>query len=362
MKIKSVILNNILESIPEGLLVINPDGEIVTSNQAASVILGYACSAFEGKGWGDLFLEDLRNQDFNQVLLDVIQEKKEHLHRRVHYFHPRGDRLELSITGSFLKENGEIAGIVLILHDVTELTRLHEREKRILEERHRFERERAKGLAHLSLAISHQIRNPVMSIGGFAVRALGKLPENSPLTPYLKNIVQDAERLESIVKAVHDVAQISSAEPVWVSPGEILEAQKLRLVEKAAFLQKTFSCAMEIEDIEFKLDPRLFSRAVFEVLLNALEFFKGNEGDIRMRLSKESEGLFLEISDNGIGIAESDIPFVFDPFFTTKAVGVGMGLCRVKRIVNEHGGEVRVQSQRGEGARVVIRIPEPSEE
>ena len=154
-----------MESIPVGLLVINPDGEIVTSNQSASVILGYPCCMFEGKGWGDLFLEDLRNLAFNQVILDVIQEKKVNLHRRVSYVQPGGETLQLSIRGSFLREDGGIAGIVLILHDVSELTRLHDREKRVLREKHRLERERAEGLTRLALAIAHQIRNPIMSIG-----------------------------------------------------------------------------------------------------------------------------------------------------------------------------------------------------
>ncbi|MFY9243307.1 MAG: PAS domain-containing protein, partial [Polaribacter sp.] len=95
--IKSIILQNILESIPVGLLVINPDGEIVASNQAASVILGYPCRMFEGKGWGDLFLEEVRNRAFNQVILDVIQEKKVNLHRRAPYVQPGGETLQLSI-------------------------------------------------------------------------------------------------------------------------------------------------------------------------------------------------------------------------------------------------------------------------
>ena len=162
-----------------GLLVINPDGEIVTSNNAASNILGYACRMFEGKGWGDLFLEDSRNQAFNQVILDVIQEKKVNLHRRVPYVQPGGRTLQLSITGSFLRENEQIAGIVLILHDVTELQLLHDREKQVLREKHRLEHERAEGLTRLAMAVAHQIRNPVMSIGGFAVRILSKIDENS---------------------------------------------------------------------------------------------------------------------------------------------------------------------------------------
>ena len=355
--IKSIILQNILESIPVGLLVINPDGEIVTSNQAASVILGYPCRMFEGKGWGDLFLEEVRNRAFNQVILDVIQEKKVNLHRRAPYVQPGGETLQLSIRGSFLREDGEIAGIVLILHDVSELTRLHDREKRVLGEKHRLERERAEGLTRLALAIAHQIRNPVMSIGGFAVRILRKMNENSTITAYLKNILSDAARLEEIVKVVSDYTRIPEAVLVKVSLPEIFENEMARLREKASELSKVVAWSLKLEAAEFAVDPALFSRAIYEVLLNALEFFRDGEGSVAIFVLEDRNGLVVEIADNGIGIKETDMPYVFDPFFTTKAVGVGMGLCRVRRIIGEHGGDVRIDSEPGKGVSVIMRIP-----
>jgi len=61
--------------------------------------------------------------------------------------------------------------------------------------------------------------------------------------------------------------------------------------------------------------------------------------------------------DSGAGISEEDRPYIFDPFFTTKAVGVGMGLCRVKRIVSEHKGVIAVDGSLAKGTKVVIRLP-----
>ncbi len=356
--IKSIILHNILESIPVGLLVINPGGEIVTSNDAASEILGYACRMFEGKGWGDLFLEDLRNQAFNQIILDVIEEKKVNLHRRVPYVQPSGKTLQLSITGSFLREDEQIAGIVLILHDVTELQLLHDREKQVLREKHRLERERAEGLTRLAMAIAHQIRNPIMSIGGFAMRILSKIDENSTIAVYLKNILSDAERLEAIVRVVSEYTRMPTAEPVQVSISDIFEKEVDRFQAKAAELSKRVTWSLKLSVAEFAVDPVLFRRAVYEVLLNTLEFLKNDEGSVTIFLIKERNGLLLEIVDNGAGISEKDLPYVFDPFFTTKAVGVGMGLCLVRRIIGEHGGDVRIDSEPGKGTKVIMRFPD----
>ena len=340
-----------------GLLVIDPGGEIVTSNDAASRILGYACRMFEGKGWGDLFLEDARNQAFNQVILDVIQEKKVNLHRRVPYVQPGGKTLQLSITGSLLREHEQIAGIVLILHDVTELQRLHDREKRVLREKNRFERERAEGLTRLAMAIAHQIRNPIMSIGGFAMRILSKIDENSLIGAYLKNILSDAGRLEAIVKVVSEYTRITTAKPVQVSISDILETEMVRFQAKAVELSKRITWSLELSVVDFMVDPVLFRRAIYEVLLNAMEFLKSDEGSVKIFLLEEDNGLLMEIVDNGIGILAKDMPYVFDPFFTTKAVGVGMGLCLVKRIIGEHGGDVRIDSEPGKGAKVIMRLP-----
>jgi PAS domain S-box-containing protein len=356
--VKPIILNNILESIPVGLLVINPDGEIVTSNDAASHILGYSCRMFEGKGWGDLFLEDLRNQAFNQVILDVIEEKTVNLHRRVPYVQPGGKRLQLSINGSFLNEAEEIAGIVLIFHDVTELQMLHDREKRVLREKHRLERDRAESLMRLAMAISHQIRNPIMSIGGFARRTLSKIDESASIAPYLENILSDAVRLETIVRVVNEYTQITTARPVSLSVSEIIEAEVSRLQSESAELSKRANWSLNFSEVAFPVDPALLRRAIYEVLRNALEFFDGDEGSVSIFMTEENNGLLMEIEDDGIGISGSDLPYVFDPFFTTKAVGVGMGLCLVRRIVGEHGGDVRINSSPGKGAKVVMRIPD----
>jgi len=135
MKIKPIILRNILDTHPVGLMVINPGGEVITINQAASETLGYPHAAFQGKGWGDLFFGDEQNTEFNQVIVDIIQEKKVNLKRSTPYVRADGTTLQLSITGSFLRENDAIAGIVVLLNDVTELHRAHEKEKAALEEK-----------------------------------------------------------------------------------------------------------------------------------------------------------------------------------------------------------------------------------
>ena len=357
MQLKPVIIQNIFESLPLGLIVIDSQGEIVIANQAASRILGYPSEMFKGKGWGDLFIDRYKNIDFNQVLLDVIRERRINLHRSVSYSRPTGETLQLSITTSFLKEDEEIAGIVVLIDDVTEIHHLRLREKAALEEKNRLQQQRAEGLKNFSLAVAHQIRNPVASIGGFAMRGLKQLDENHSITVYLNHILGESGRLEAIVRAVNNYANIPPPALTKVSIARILKEAQTRLTQKAIALSKKINWTVRVDTSEATVDPVLFAQALDEVLLNSLESFDGDQGSIEMAVSVDRGRVHLEITDSGTGILEQDEPYIFDPFFTTKAVGVGTGLCKVEKIIVEHTGIVTVESRPEKGTKVTIQWP-----
>ena len=111
-------------------------------------------------------------------------------------------------------------------------------------------------------------------------------------------------------------------------------------------LSRTANLIIETEGFDVEADPKLFGEALGEILENAVEALHSGEGVIEVSVSAKEDSLLLVIQDNGIGIANEDLPYVFDPFFTTKAVGVGMGLCRARRIIAEHHGDLWIESIR----------------
>ncbi|MBW1864028.1 MAG: PAS domain S-box protein [Deltaproteobacteria bacterium] len=347
MKIKPIILRNIWESLPVGLMVIDPGGEVITINRAASEILGYSLEAFEGKGWGDLFFDDEKNTSFNQIIIDIVQERRVNLKRSVSYVTPTGKILQLSITGSFLREDGEIAGIVVLINDVTELHQAHAIEKTVLEEKNALQHERAESIKNLAEGVAHQIRNPVTAIGGFSMRILNKLDQDDPNRAYLAAILKGTKRLEDVVTAVSSYTKLLQIEPKKVAISEVLEKAKAGLSRREAELSKKIEWTVQ-----------LFTHALNELFLNALEFCKEDQVSIEVSVFEDASGVNLEIKDSGTGISEQDRPYIFDPFFTTKAVGVGMGLCKVKRIISEHKGEITVEGRLGKGTQVKIRLPQ----
>jgi len=351
-----VIIENIFENLAVGLLVIDPRGEIILANSAASAILGRPGQVLAGKGWADLFLCE-ENDSFTQVIVDVIWEERLNLRRTVPYVRADGGVLQLSIATSYIRRDEKLAGIVVLLHDVTELHALHLQEKKILEDRNRLQMERTESLNKLAMAVAHQLRNPTTAIGGFAALMLKKAEPGSLQAEYLQQILNSTRRLENLVRSVHDYASLPPVSLRRVPVDVLRESMRRRVMEKSAECSREVELTIHADSLEVEMDPDLLAEALGEVLDNAVESVNPGGGRIEIDLVRQGEMLVVAIRDNGGGIAERDLPYVFDPFFTTKAVGVGMGLCRARRIIAEHGGSLEVESTLGTGTRVVVRIP-----
>jgi signal transduction histidine kinase len=279
------------------------------------------------------------------------------VNRNVPYETPDGETRHLSMTSSLLQEQGETEGLVVLIYDMTEIHRMRRREKEILEEQHQVQAQRAESLRKLALAVAHQIRNPLVSIGGFAMRMLRKTDGRHPDTQYLESILKGTDRLEDLVKTVREYADLSPADIRKVSVARILEQARSRMDGTAQKLCKKVNWKSRMQPMEILADPDLLQKAMEEILLNALESFPGDEGEIRMVVSRQGGGVRIQISDSGRGIPEQDRPYIFDPFFTSKASGIGIGLCKAQRIVKEHRGEIFVHSGPGEGTEVEIHLP-----
>jgi len=347
-----------------GLLVIEAEGVIFLSNRRAAEILGYEGAALEGKGWAELFFAanpylDF-NTDFNQTLVDVIYRKEVHLQRRVWYRSPSGEARYLCVTASFLREGAEFAGIVVLIDDQTELFQLHQREKQNLERQRHLQEERSEGLDQLARAVAHQVRNPVVAIGGFAARLKRDYPPQSAGRQYLRHIMDGAARLERMVQAVSDYTALTRAKLERCHCRDLLTAVRARLDAEAAERGLGLAWEESIEADWIEADPQLMRCALEELVRNALDFARRDPARVHILLERDAAGWVLVVRDDGPGISAKALPFVFDPFYTTKAVGVGMGLTKVRRVAIEHGGEVKVSNLVGQGTEVRLRRPGPN--
>ena len=355
IKIEDLVVENVLEGLPVGLLVIGHNGLINVVNPAASDILGYSREDLLDRGWGELFLANNANYLFNQVFLDVIEKEKVGLHRDVPYEKPDGSRMHLSVTSSFLR-NGDALAIVVLLHDVTEINHMREREVGALMEKSRLQQEKIGGLNNLALSVAHQIRNPSFAIGGFARRLSELLSKNGLTSVYPGIITEEVLRLERIVTSVVRLASLPSATLTRVVLAEAASAAAAEASARAAERGKRLAVGNVAAGEWAMADSGLLGVCLGELFANSIDFAPGS--DVRIDLSARLSGEFLDmaVSDDGPGIRAEILPFIFDPFFTSKADGVGMGLALARRIALEHGGDIWLDASAAAGARFVLRL------
>jgi two-component system sensor histidine kinase HydH len=332
---------NVVESMADGLISVNREKKIVTLNRKAAEFLG----AKE---------EDLKNKEISKVfginIENLLKEKGGVLRDwELRVSNKEGTQIPLSLSAAPLKdENEQEMGSVLLLRDLREIRDLQERVRRS---------ERLASLGRLAAGVAHEIRNPLSSIRGFAQFFQNRFKGQEKEQEYAAVMVREVDRLNRVITELLDFARPKEPHRESHNLQEILE-QTLKVLEP--------ELAGRNIGVEKKLDaslPRILadrdqlSQAFLNLMLNALESM---EGEGKLRISLESEGasaLTISIADTGKGIPPEDLERVFEPFFSTKRKGTGLGLAIVHQIVENHKGEIRVESREGEGTTFRITLP-----
>jgi PAS domain S-box-containing protein len=354
------IVSDILDSMSDSLMVIGHQGEILYANRITSSILGYSIDDLTESGSG-LLLSNEENFDFNQIFVAAVQNKSVNCYTEVDYHHPDGSGKRLAATTTyFVKESdGESAlmGFVVLLKDITEVFGLRRKEQELLQEKQRINRERIRSLHKLAMGVAHEIRNPMVTIGGFAARILRNETNSGETRRYAENIVEEARKLEIVVDEIQEYCNLPEIKPssgeIAVVIGEAVSQMVPEGIER--------NIAVRFDDAvpprhSATFDPFLLRLAVVHLLKNAINFsYDGGLVDVSLYLANEE--IVLEVKDSGIGIDDQDLEYIFDPFFSTHAHGSGMGLAIVERIVREHMGRIEVESELGAGTTIRLVLP-----
>jgi len=356
-----IIIRNILDSMSDCLVVIDGNGDVLYANKNTQEILGCSFEELKEKGLGLIFFVRDENYDFNQILINAVWNKTVNDYSEVDYYHPDGVRKRLVVTTSYMRESadeqGRFIGFVAIFRDITEVSILRQKEKKLLEDRDRISRDKMRSLNRLAMGVAHEIRNPAVMIGGFATRLMKGANISEEVRSYAKNILEGARRLELIVNEVQDCANLPDMKLITGSMAQIVR-ESIQEMEPEAMgknIQLVFHNLQSKFD-KSKFDPKLIKIALNNLLDNAIDF--SSEGaDIDIFLHENEHETILGVKDYGAGIQEADREFVFDPFFSTKAQGSGMGLVVTERIVHEHGGKIQFDSIPGKGSVFRMCLP-----
>ncbi|WP_319542137.1 cache domain-containing protein [uncultured Pseudodesulfovibrio sp.] len=248
-----------------------------------------------------------------------------------------------------------MAGVLLIL-----AFRLKQRMERRIERARRtrlIDTEREESLRQLADSIAHQIRNPLLGIGGNANLLKRKLPEDEGMVEHLGTIMDCCQDLENLVASVRDYIDIIPTQTTPFDLETLIKSVRSAAMDLVNPPGKAVDWHISIEPVVLPMDKALISKCIHEILTNALEARKGDTISIEIigkwKTDKECAGRFetpsercytLTFCDSGSGIDKEIFNHVMEPFFSTKPHGTGLGLAKAKRVVQIFHGEFSIIS------------------
>lgn len=219
------------------------------------------------------------------------------------------------------------------------------------------EEERSEALEHMMEEVAHEIRNPLTSIGGFARKVYGKLPEGDPNKKYMEMIIQDVTILEGMIKQLIELKTmaISYKEPTNIND-VIMEALK---VFEQEFKEKAINVETELMDNLplIPADEKLLRRALCNLIKNSTEAMVEGIKVLKIASRLSENRIEILVSDTGKGIPGDKLKNIFDPFVTSKVYGPGLGLAFTLKIIQDHKGTISAKSELGKGATFTISFP-----
>jgi len=219
------------------------------------------------------------------------------------------------------------------------------------------EEEKSEALEKMMEEIAHEVRNPLVSIGGFARKVYAGLPENDPNKKYMEMIIQNVTVVESMIKQLIELKTMAIS---FKGPTDIndLITETLKIFEQELG-QKEINVETQLKDNlpPILADRKLLKRAFCNIIKNAIEAMIEETRILRIVSNLSNDNVKIQFSDTGKGIPKDKIKNIFDPFVTSKVYGPGLGLTFTLKIIQYHNGTISVESEPGKGTTFIITLP-----
>lgn len=337
---------SIIENIGDALVVVDIAGNITKFNKRAEEMLTVK-KEVAGKTCQEVFSGD--DQPLAELILKSLEEKNAFTNKEIYLKNVDKTR-SLEINTSFVRdETGGIAGIVVLIRDVSELRQLQQQMQL---------RERLSAIGELAAEVGHEIKNLLQGIRLYAEHLMEDLSPDDLRREYAEGILTETDNLRVEVNQLNDYAKPLSLNLVKGNVNEIVESAMLFAVDdiKKNHIEviKRFQ-----EDIpEIPVDEMYLRQALVNLINNAVHAMPAG-GNLTIETRRRNESIELLVKDTGTGIPESIRSRIFDPYFTTKkGIGTGLGLSIAHKNVVAHGGTIQlIETEIGIGSAFVIKLP-----
>jgi len=220
-----------------------------------------------------------------------------------------------------------------------------------------LEEEKSVALEKMMDEVAHEIRNPLVSIGGFAKRVYDRLPENDPNKKYLEMIMDEVSKLENMVKLLIELKTMAVCYSECADVNDIIK--EVLSIHEEELAEKGIIVKTELMDGPpcISGDREQLKVAISNLVKNSIEAMLQSPKILRITTSTVDGLMVIDIFDTGKGIPKDKLKNIFHPFYTSKIYGPGLGLTFTLKIVQQHGGTISAESEPGKGTTFTIRLP-----
>jgi two-component system, sporulation sensor kinase E len=344
---ETALLWSILQSVSEGIVVVDDEGQIRFLNDAAREMLGVSHRNPVSKP----LLRNIADPGLFGLFEASLRDRSLVVDKEVEVRHPKRMAVRVNVF-SYPLDEGQPPGTIVILRDITaEKSRQTES----------FQSEKLEALVTLAAGVAHEIGNPLNSLSihmQLMEREVRHLPKKSrqKLSETLEVAQGEIRRLDDTVRRF--LGAIRPSQPRYK------EANMNTLVESVLdFLY--FEISEQDIAIEKEYDPRIppmmvdedeIKQAFFNIIKNAIQAMPRG-GVLRTATALRDSHVEVTFSDTGVGVPKEKLNKVFEPFYTTKETGSGLGLVMVHRIIKDHAGTLMFSSEEGKGTKVTVSLP-----
>ena len=346
----------ILANLDDGVIALDAQNKIIFFNEASEMLTDISSGAAVNQPFEKIFKRE-------PWLIDLVRMTHAPRQKRTRgegdFINRWGRKIPVGVTISALQDRqGHFLGTILLLRDIKRRKELEEDLKRA---------DRLALMGTLAAGLAHEIRNPLGGIKG-AAQLLRRSAESDPsVRDFTGIMIREVDRVNQLIEQLLDLSRPSQLTLAPINIHEILEDVLLLESQTAGgkelHVRKRFDPSLP----PIRGDRAQLTQVFLNLVKNAVQAMDGGgvltvtsrlETDYHIREPGTAPNrlIWVDIADEGRGIAEEDLPHIFSPFFTTKVNGTGLGLATCYRIMREHGGTIRVESTAGQGSTFKVSL------
>jgi two-component system sensor histidine kinase PilS (NtrC family) len=336
--------DEILKHLHSGLITIDHFGRIVYFNQAAEKITGFREYQIKGKNCLEVFAE--RMPRFSEILLAVLKSSQHEQRCEITMSDEKGEMIPIGVSTSVLEDEVRgVRGVIGIFQDLTDAKELEQKMRRA---------DKLAAVGELSASIAHEIRNPLASISGSVEILKLELELEGENKRLMDLIIKEASRLSNILTDFLVYARVKRPAFNKVEANRLV-SDVIEIGRNHPTFNSKINFNVDSDDTTVYVsgDEEQIKQILLNLIVNAMESFEGGKGQVEIRIESASQlhpdQVYFAVYDDGKSMSSEIQEKIFTPFFSTKREGTGLGLAVVKRLVENMGGKIWVESSQHGG-------------